>query len=651
MCDIHESMTARDDDFARLQARNEELERAVEAYRRVFECSPTGMAIATPDGAFVDINPSGLRLFEMERAEVIGRTAAELRLDEEQTPAQAAELGAELSARGSVRDSRQVLRSKSGALRPVALHVDPFEVQGETRYLSTFLDPTERGRAEDLLRASEEKLREAQAIAQLGSWDWDLLTGAVTRSAELLHIYGVARESIESSHGLTWDHVHPDDRARARAIVDDAVEMRQGFSCEFRCVRTDGVRIVQSKSRMICNDAGEPIRMVGTVQDVTERRLVESRLMLADRMASVGTLAAGVAHEINNPLAYVISNLDLIAEEIRAINGDAGAGRFQELSDLIGEARQGSERIRRIVRGLKTFSRADAERRLPLDVHQVLDVASNIASNEIRHRARLVKEYGDVPLVSADEARLAQMMINLLVNAAQAIPEGHADRNEIRVTTRTDVAGRAIIEVRDTGSGMTRDVQARIFDPFFTTKPVGIGLGLGLSICHGIVSALGGDITIESEVGKGTVVRVALPAAPVDAAIPESAPVTPIRATKVARILVLDDDALVGKTLRRALKDHDVTVLSDAREARDRLAAGERFDLILCDLMMPEMTGMELHAVLSATIPEQAACMVFVTGGAFTPSAMEFLEGVANERIDKPFDLKTIRDLVQRLLG
>ncbi len=651
MCDAHESMIARDDEFARLQAHNAELERVVETYRRVFEHAPVGMSIATADGVFVDINPSGLRLFEMERDEVIGRTAAELRLDEAQTAAQAAELGAELVTRGSIRDARQFFRAKSGALRPVALHVDPFEVQGETRYLSTFLDPTERGRAEELLRASEERLREAQVIAQLGSWDWDLRTGAVSRSAELLHIYGVTRESIESSNGLSSDHIHPDDRARVQAIVDDAIKTRQGFSCEYRCVRSDGVRLVQSKSRMVLGAAGEPLRMVGTVQDVTERKLVESRLMLADRMASVGTLAAGVAHEINNPLAYVISNLDLIAEEIRAMSGDPGPGRLQELSDLIGEARQGSERIRKIVRGLKTFSRADAERRLPLDVHPVLDVASNIAANEIRHRARLVKDYGDMPLVSADEARLAQMLINVLVNAAQAIPEGHADRNEIRVTTRTDTAGRAIIEVRDTGSGMTRDVQARIFDPFFTTKPVGIGLGLGLSICHGIVSALGGDITVESEVGKGTLVRVALPPAPVDAPIPESAPATPTRARKVARILVIDDDALVGKTLRRALKDHDVTVLSDARDARDRLAAGERFDLILCDLMMPEMTGMELHAVLSATIPEQAACMVFVTGGAFTPSAMEFLEIVANERIDKPFDLKTIRDLVHRLLG
>jgi CheY-like chemotaxis protein len=317
---------------------------------------------------------------------------------------------------------------------------------------------------------------------------------------------------------------------------------------------------------------------------------------------------------------------------------------------MVAEARQGGERVRKIVRGLKAFSRADEERRAALDVRQVLDVAASMANNEIVHRARLVKDFGDAPAVFADEAQLGQVFINLLVNAAQAIPEGHAEANEIRISTWSDGAGRAVVEVRDTGPGMSPEVQARVFDPFFTTKPIGVGTGLGLSICHGIIAGLGGEITVASEPGRGTIFRVALPAASAVQA-PEKAKTKGAWTAKTrGRILVIDDDAMVAKALSRVLDDHDVTVLTDAREARERLARGERFDLIFCDLMMPEMTGMDLHAEISRTIPGLCDRMIFVSGGAFTPTAMEFLARVPNERIDKPFDPEHIRSVAQRNL-
>jgi signal transduction histidine kinase len=141
--------------------------------------------------------------------------------------------------------------------------------------------------------------------------------------------------------------------------------------------------------------------------------------------------------------------------------------------------------------------------------------------NEVRHRAQLVKDYGPVPLVNADEGQLAQVFVNLLVNAAQAIPEGHAETNQICVATGTDESGRAILSFRDTGAGISPELLGRIFDPFFTTKPVGVGTGLGLSICHGIVTALGGEITVESQPGKGTIVRITLPPATVEEVKPE----------------------------------------------------------------------------------------------------------------------------------
>ena len=518
--------------------------------------------------------------------------------------------------------------------------------------LVMILDLTDRHRHASLLRDSEAQLRQSQEIAHVGSWDWDLGRNVVTRSPELCRIFGGSVEELGSGPmPAGYDYVHADDRVRVRAELEHAIAARRPYAVDFRIVRPEGVAFIHSRGLVLCDEGGTPIRVLGTAHDVTDRKKVEARLMLADRMSSVGTLAAGMAHEINNPLACVLSNLDLVAEEIGELGGGPHAERYREMAEMIAEARQGGERIRKIVRGLKAFSRVDEERRALVDVRQILDGAINMSFNEVRHRAQLVKDYRDVPLLEADEAQLAQVFVNLLINAAQAIPEGDVERNEIRVVTGTDAAGRATIEVRDTGRGISPDVLGRIFDPFFTTKPIGFGTGLGLSICHGIIAALGGEITVESTPGTGTVFRVVLPPATVAGAKPESTRGARVRPGKRGRLLVVDDDAMVGRALRRALKDHDVTVLSDAREARDLITAGQRYDLIFCDLMMPQMNGMDFHAELTRTMPGQAERIIFITGGAFTQGAMDFLDRIPNERLYKPFEPKSLRALVQRHLN
>jgi PAS domain S-box-containing protein len=525
------------------------------------------------------------------------------------------------------------------------------ESGGYSGSLTVVFDITERRTIEDQLRRSEEQLLEAQALAHIGTGEWDLRTNQVTCSAELCRILDVSEGELGSATGLVhYERIHPEDRARIRAEIQEGIARRMPFTFTYRLLRADGICFLHAWTRVICDESGAPIRAVATIQDVTERKQVEARLLLADRMVSIGTLAAGVAHEINNPLTYIVSNLELAAEAVEEMSGGGPSPQFDQLAAMVAEARQGGERVRKIVRGLKTFSRADEERRAVLDVREVLEVAASMANNEIVHRARLVKDYGETPAVFADEARLGQVFINLLVNAAQALPDGRAETHEICISTRSDEAGRAVIEVRDTGRGMSPEVRVRVFDPFFTTKPIGVGTGLGLSICHGIIAALGGEITVESEVGKGTVFRVALPAASAVAAPPDAKPTDAALPAAQGRILVVDDDARVGKTLSRTLRGHEVTVLTDAREAAARVAAGERFDLVFCDLMIPEMTGMDLHAELARTNPDLASRMVFVTGGAFTEAAMEFLDRVPNERIDKPFDAESLRTLVQRLL-
>ncbi|WNG17356.1 ATP-binding protein [Cystobacter fuscus] len=248
-------------------------------------------------------------------------------------------------------------------------------------------------------------------------------------------------------------------------------------------------------------------------RDMTERRQVQQKLRATERMVSLGTLAAGVAHEINNPLSYLLSNLHFVDDELSAMaeaGEPLGSARGGELREALKEALSGSHRVRDIVRDLKTFSRDTEDQRGWVDVRGVLDSCVNIAWSEIRHRARLEKDYGEVPLVEANESRLAQIFLNLLVNAAQAIPHGDVRANEIRISTHHE-GEQVVVAVRDTGGGISEENLRRLFEPFFTTKPVGVGTGLGLSICHGIVTGMGGRITVDSTLGQGTTFRVFLP--------------------------------------------------------------------------------------------------------------------------------------------
>jgi PAS domain S-box-containing protein len=377
-----------------------------------------------------------------------------------------------------------------------------------------------------------------------------------------------------------------------------------------------------------------------------ERARMQAQLVFSERMASMGTLSGGLAHEINNPLASVLANLALLEQELAKVLPDTEHTR--DLLDAVAEAHRGAERVAQIVRGLKVFSRGLDERRQPLSVSRVADQVLHLLANELRHRARVVRDFHDAPQVEASEAHLGQVLVNLILNAAQSIPEGEADANEVTVSVRPGGADEVVLEVRDTGAGMAPEVLARVFDPFFTTRPVGSGAGLGLSICHGIVTSLGGRIEAESALGRGSAFRVTLPVA---RGGEKSQPATePAAESRRGRILLVEDDPLVARAVRRTLsRHHDVVFVESGRAALQAIAR-EKFDLVISDLMMPEMTGMELHAELTRTHPEIARRMVFFSGGAFTTAAREFLRRVPNLQVEKPFDPAQLRDLIGRLL-
>jgi signal transduction histidine kinase/ligand-binding sensor domain-containing protein/ActR/RegA family two-component response regulator len=528
-----------------------------------------------------------------------------------------------------------------------------------------------RRRALQLAQQSDARFRELiEAMPDLVS---------VHRDDQLIYLNQAARhllgaDATRSPRQIDLiDRIHPDDRPRAASLFGatrsdahgDAPSgthgpeaQPQGHAVELRLAAGDGAwRRCELSGRRI--DLGDGPVVVVTGRDVTERDRLRAKLLLSDRMASLGTLAAGIAHEINNPLAYVSANLEVVAESLSAAPAvpppepDAQRAERDELLAAIGDAREGAERVRKIVRGLRSFSRSAEEKRVPIALPEVLSAAIRLTGNEVKHRAVLVLDLAPTPAVLADDGRLTQVFINLLINAAHAIPEGNTDANRITVRTRIAPDGRAIAEIEDTGAGMPPEVLARAFDPFFTTKEVGEGTGLGLSICHGIISGLGGQITIDSAPGRGCLVRVVLP--PAAAAAPPAPPPAP-PATEASprrrRVLIVDDEPRGAQALERMLHtDYDLTLVSCGATAIEHVTAGIRYDAIITDVMMPNMTGVELFDRLEVLAPDQASRVIFLTGGVFTPQTRTRLEAAGNPQLQKPVDAQELRACLANLLA
>ncbi len=389
--------------------------------------------------------------------------------------------------------------------------------------------------------------------------------------------------------------------------------------------------------------------LLGVLLDVTEREQAKARLAAADRMAALGALAGGIAHEVNNPLTYVLLNLGRASREI----GRAGEGlpptsreALARADRALGVVRDGVEKVARSVRDLRSFVRTDGSARTPLDLRPVLETAIALAGNEVRHRARLVREIDDVPLVAADEASLGQLFLNLLLQAARAIPDGDASSNEVRVSVRRAPGG-VVVEVSDTGAPL---VEARAFEPFAVTRADGVDAGLSLSVCHGVVSALGGTITAERRTPRGARFAVLLPVYEGRRSEPPRATTPPpSSSSRRARVLFVDDDEDVA----RAVSEHlinlaEVVCVTSGRAAIELLLRDQSFDLVLCDVMMPDIGGMDVFESVRRARPELEPRFAFVTGGAFTRRARGFLASVELPCLDKPLDLAALEALVHR---
>ena len=383
-----------------------------------------------------------------------------------------------------------------------------------------------------------------------------------------------------------------------------------------------------------------PTEGLALVRDMTQQRTIESRLRITDRLVSLGTLVGGVAHEINNPLAYLLNNVDFVRERMGALGADG------EITLALAEAREGAVRIRDIVGTLKEHARPEKGELCAVDANASVRSALRMLDNQIRQRATVELMLDDVPPVLAN-GRLVQVIVNLVSNALQAMPDRPTRENSIAIRTMRRGSGDVLLEVEDNAKGISNSIVGRIFDPFFTTKGPGGGTGLGLYLCHCLVTSFEGNIALSSTEGVGSNFAVTLRAAgPATAA---RVPSLPVRAARVdGSALIIDDEPFIGRSLARLLCPAEVCVVGSAAEALD-MCRQRDFSVILCDVMMPEMDGIAFHEALSLERPELAHRVVFMTGGAFTERAKNFLEAVPNPSLPKPFGHAQLSEAMARI--
>jgi C4-dicarboxylate-specific signal transduction histidine kinase/CheY-like chemotaxis protein len=409
--------------------------------------------------------------------------------------------------------------------------------------------------------------------------------------------------------------------------------------------------------------AGEVVGAIGVCTDVTESRRLQRRIIQDDRVRAMGTVAASVAHEINNPLTYVLAGLEAAKAELDtlttelATQGSEGTvspvalRALERLRAYIAPALTGSDRIRQVTKELNTFARQDDEYLTPIDVAGVARSVIKLVRKEIEARARLIEDLGPSPQVLGNESRLVQVLTNLFINAWQALPQPDPSRQHV-IGIRTRAEGRsAVIEIWDSGPGVPPERREEIFEPFVTTKDVGMGTGLGLFVCRNIVNSLQGRISVHESPAGGALFRIDLPAAePVNGQA--HAPSQEVRHTNRVqrpRILIVDDDEEVARALSSRLRGDlfEVRTALSGRQGLDILLADEGLHLVYCDVMMKEFTGIDLYEAVLQKAPHTLPKVVLMTGGAFTDRAQTFLSQHRDCCVQKPFDI--VADVRRRL--
>jgi PAS domain S-box-containing protein len=489
----------------------------------------------------------------------------------------------------------------------------------------------------------------AGQLTNIGYWIYDLTRDEIYWSDELYDIAGVNRETFELTLRAALDAYHPDDREIVKACALEAARTGNDFEYEVRVLQPSGdIRHVACVGTCEVGADGSVLGLFAAFQDITERKSVHGRLMRTQHLASVGSVATGIAHGVNNPLTSLFVNLELALEELEFLGQDDFDPSL--LRDALEQARDGAEQVRQVVRGLKAFAREEQAKAGPTHFRNVVDVALGVTQNELRHRARLTTDFEPAPSVIAVRSRLEQVVVGLVTYCIGALDGVPLDEASISVSIHPDADGNALLEVAHNHSKVTQDVLEKMFKQMEPLSDA--GGGLGLSVCHAIVHEDGGALCAQVDDGW-TRFRVRFPAAePFErGATSETDSIAfDDDERESARVLVVDDEEIVGNSVSRILPRDEVTVALSGPEALEILqkAGDNAFDIILCDMMMPGMSGEELFYELEESFPTSAERVVFVTGGVFGDDASSFLARRPGRWLAKPYDVSEIRSLVAR---
>lgn len=608
-------------------------------WRTLLEHSSEGMVVVDENNTIREVTGPVEKIIGFTREELIDRPATHLLHPDEKE----ALVKHETMVRSPDATTAYVTRNrhKDGTWRYIEAYAANLLSNPDVRaVVANFRDVTERIETDERLRRSEASFR---ALVDHMPTPVFVQRDFRITYANRAHVRLLGFDRPEEIVGRSLlDFAPVEDKAFIEKRVATIRTSKYNPRVERELVRRDGSRVSVEIEALEVELADGPSILV-LAHDLSERKALLARMAAADRMLSVATLAAGVGHEINGPLAYILTNLTVLSEELpRAL---AGRGRLDEASilRLVHDVLEGATRVRDVVRDLRTLTREDGTTETT-DLAAVLESCVKMAWHEVSTKARVVQDLKPTPSVAGSPSRLGQVFLNLLFNAAQAIPVGNPQENEIRVSTRVLDDGRVMVEISDTGQGIPDSIKAHIFDPFFTTKEQ--GGGMGLAICQAIVTSVGGEIAIQNREEKGSSFQVILPEREMSSVRDATPRPKPVAAR--ARVLVIDDEPAMGQSLRWLLADHEVISFTRASEALERIQTGERFDLVLCDLMMPEMTGVALYETIARIAPELASRVVFLTGGALTPEARAFVAKHARTVVEKPFEPQALAALVER---
>jgi two-component system NtrC family sensor kinase len=609
--------------------------RLSERCRRVIETTSDAVVITNRRRAIAFANPAAHALFGFPDSRLIGMRVADI------VPAEVREDVAEreTAALGGIPQQYEtvVLRA-DGECRAVSVSTAPlregYEGGGEreiTGVVASLRDITNERRASDAVARSEARYQRLVETAPDPIFTVDLEGRFTSVNRAFENALGRAREELVGASFA--DVLSGSERQLARELLDDTTAGRRA-QAEIRYRDASGELCTGSVTATPVVEDGEICGCLGIIRDVTGERRLADQLLQREKLAAVGQLVSGVAHELNNPLAGVLAFAQLL---------ESAPGSAEEQREAIRAIHKEAKRAAKIVSNLLLFARERDPERTRTDLNAVMTDALELRRYVLRtQQVEVVMELDpSLPAVWADPFQLQQVILNLITNAEYALK---GVEHEKQLTLRTWFAdNRVCASVADNGTGIEAEVIDRVFNPFFTTKEVGEGTGLGLSISHGIIRQHGGHIGVESVVGKGATFTVDLPLSPLANTRPESGPAGSRRVSGSSSFLIVDDEPSIRRALARYLtrEGHSVDTASSGEEALSRLAA-RRYDAILLDLRMPDTAGYAVFERLRADDPEHAARVVFVTGDAENESARSFLRDAERPFVSKPFMLPSV---------